>query len=134
MTDELFDANDPLLADDPARDDTLRLLLRQHRLAERIGVAARRRGMRRIETPWYGWVARYGGAAVSLGVAAALIAAVILNRAVKTEAEYAAQSATQAAASSDLRGAVAGGSRSAVTDAVLGPDSTEFLIAMAVER
>ena len=64
-------------------------------------------------------------------VAAALIAAVVLNRSVRSDAEFAAQSAT---ASTDLRGAVAGGSRSAVTDAVLGPDSTEFLIAMAVDR
>ncbi len=131
MTDNLFDANDPQLAADPARDDTLRLLLREHRLAERIGVAARRRAMRRVETPWYGWVARYGGAAVSLGVAAALLAAVVLDRAARTEAEYAR---TAIPAASDLRGAVAGGSRAAVTDAVLGPDSTEFLIAMAVER
>ena len=50
---------------------------------------------------------------------------------VRTEAEFAAQAA---AATLDLRGAVAGGSRSAVTDAVVGPDSTEFLIAMAVDR
>jgi hypothetical protein len=85
--------------------------------------------MRRIETPWYGWVARYGRAAVPIGIAAALIAAVMLNRTVRSDADYAAQ-----AASTDLRGAVAGGSGAAVTDAMLGPDSTEFLIAMAVER
>lgn len=134
MSNELFDPTDPMLADDPARDDALRAMLRHHRLAERISVAARRRGLRRLETPWYGWVARYGRAAVPIGVAAAVIAAVILNRSLKTEAEYAAQAATQSAQSSDLRGAVAGGSRSAVTDAVVGPDSTEFLIAMAVDR
>jgi hypothetical protein len=130
MTDDLFDPTDPLLMEDPARDATLGALLREHRLRERIAVAARRRRMRRLDTPWYGWVARYGRAAVPIGIAAALIAAVILNSTVRSEAEVAAQ----AAAAADLRGAVAGGSRAAVTDAVIGPDSTEFLIAMAVER
>lgn len=133
MIDERFDSNDPMLADDPPRDAMLRTLLLEHRLAERIGIAARRHVMRAVPTPWYGWVARYGRAAVPIGIAAALIAAVILNRSVKTEAEYAARS-NSASTSTDLRGAVAGGSRSAVTDAVLGPDSTEFLIAMAVDR
>lgn len=129
MNDDRFDPTDEFLAHDPVRDPMLGALLREERLRERIAVAARRRGMRRVETPWYGWVARYGRAAVPIGVAAALIAAVILNRSVRSEAEYAAQ-----AAATDLRGAVAGGSRSAVTDAVVGPDSTEFLIAMAVDR
>ncbi len=131
MTNDPFDPTDRLFGDDPERDAALGALLREHRLHERIIVAARRQRMRRVETPWYGWVARYGRAAVPIGIAAALIAAVILNRSVRTDAEYAAQSAS---ASSDLRGAVAGGSRAAVTDAVVGPDSTEFLIAMAVER
>jgi hypothetical protein len=85
----------------------------------------------RVETPWYGWVARYGRAAVPIGIAAALIAAVILNRSVRSEADYAAQATI---AASDLRGAVAGGSQAAVTDALLGPDSTEYLIAMVVDR
>jgi hypothetical protein len=129
MTDDLFNPADARLAADPERDPMLGELLRAERLRERIALAVRRRGMRRIETPWYGWVARYGRAAVPIGIAAALIAAVILNRTVRSDADYAAQ-----AASTDLRGAVAGGSGSAVTDAMLGPDSTEFLIAMAVER
>ncbi len=130
MTDHPMFGPDDDFSQDPARDATLGLFLREARLRERIAVASRRRRMRRIDTPWYGWVARYGRAAVPIGIAAALIAAVVLNRSVRTEAEFAAQSA----AASDLRGAVAGGSRSAVTDAVMGPDSTEFLIAMAVER
>jgi hypothetical protein len=130
MTDDLFDPTDQLLAEDPPRDATLGFLLREHRLHERIAVAARRLRVRRVDTPWYGWVARYGRAAVPIGIAAALIAAVILNSSVPSEAEYAAQSGVAA----DLRGAVAGGSRLAVTDAVVGPDSTEFLIAMAVSR
>jgi hypothetical protein len=129
MTDDLFNPMDARLAADPARDPMLGELLRAERLRERIALAVRRRGMRRIETPWYGWVARYGRAAVPIGIAAALIAAVMLNRTVRSDADYAAQ-----AASTDLRGAVAGGSGAAVTDAMLGPDSTEFLIAMAVER
>lgn len=129
MTDDLFNPTDEFLAHDPERDPVLGELLRTERLRERIVVAARRHCMRREETPWYGLVARYGRAAVPIGIAAALIAAVILNRSVPSEAQYAAQSV-----SADLRGAVAGGSRSAVTDAVVGPDSTEFLIAMAVDR
>ncbi|MHB8839369.1 MAG: hypothetical protein ACYC7F_10495 [Gemmatimonadaceae bacterium] len=129
MTDDLFNPADEFLAQDPEREPVLGALLREERLRERIVVAARRRGMRRVDTSWYGWVARYGRAAVPIGIAAALIAAVILNRSVRNEAELAAQ-----AAATDLRGAVAGGSRSAVTDAVVGPDSTEFLIAMAVDR
>jgi hypothetical protein len=130
MTDDQFNPTDPFLSQDPDRDAVLGALLREQRLLERITVAARRHRMRRLDTPWYGWVARYGRAAVPIGIAAALIAAVILNRSVRNEAEYAAQ----AAISSDLRGALAGGSRNAVTDAVVGPDSTEFLIAMAVDR
>ena len=118
-------------AQDPARDALLGTLLREARLRERIAVATRRHRMRIVETPWYSLVARYGRAAVPIGVAAALIAAVVLNRAVRSDAEFAAQST---AAAVDLRGAVAGGSRSSVTDAVLGPDSTEFLIAMVVGR
>jgi hypothetical protein len=128
MTDQLFNPSDEFLAADPQRDAQLGALLREERLRERIVVAARRRRLR-IETPWYGWVARYGRAAVPIGIAAALIAAVILNRTVRTDADFAAQSAA-----TDLRGAVAGGSRADVTDAVVGPDSTEFLIAMTVER
>lgn len=131
MTDDLFDPTDPRLAHDPDRDAMLGALLREHRLRDRIAVASRRRRLRRVETPWYGWVARYGRAAVPIGIAAALIAAVVLNRSVRTDAEFAAPSAMFA---SDLRGAVAGGSRTDVTDALLGPDSTEFLIAMVVER
>jgi hypothetical protein len=130
MSDELFNPADEILAQDPPRDPVLGALLREERLRERIVIAARRHRMRRVDTPWYGWVARYGRAAVPIGIAAALILAVLLNRSVRNEAEVAAQ----AAASSDLRGAVAGGSRTAVTDAVVGPDSTEFLIAMAVDR
>jgi hypothetical protein len=130
MTTDQFDPTDARYAADPIRDAALGALLREHQLARRIAVAARRRSTRRLETPWYGWVARYGRAAVPIGIAAALIAAVILNRSIKTEAEFAAE----LAASADLRGAVAGGSRADVTDAVVGPDSTEFLIAMAVER
>ncbi len=129
MTDDILTPTDARLANDPERDPMLGALLREARLRERIGVAARRRGLRRVDTPWYGWVARYGRAAVPIGIAAALIAAVILNRSVRSEAELAVQ-----AAATDLRGAVTGGSRSAVTDAVVGPDSTEFLIAMAVDR
>ncbi|MBW7932331.1 MAG: hypothetical protein H3C62_01710 [Gemmatimonadaceae bacterium] len=129
MTDDLFDPTDARLAHDPERDPVLGALLREDRLRERISIAARRRGMRRVDTPWYGWVARYGRAAIPIGIAAALIAAVILNRSVRTEAELAAQ-----AAATDLRGAVADGSRAALTDAVVGPDSTEFFIAMAVDR
>ena len=121
MTDQLFDPTDEFLSSDPARDPALGALLREHRLRERIGVMARRRRMRRVETPWYGWVARYGRAAVPIGIAAALIAAVILNRSVRTEAEYAAQATMT---TRDLRGAVAGGSHAAVTDALVGPDST----------
>lgn len=132
MNDQQFDPTDEFLSSDPAHDPALGALLREHRLRERIGVLVRRRGMRRVETPWYGWVARYGRAAVPIGIAAALIAAVILNRSVRTEAEFAAQATT--AAASDLRGAVAGGSHAAVTDALLGPDSTEYLIAMVVDR
>lgn len=131
MNDQLFDPTDEFLSSDPARDPALGALLREQRLRERIGVMARRRRMRRVETPWYGWVARYGRAAVPIGIAAALIAAVILNRSVHTEAEYAAQATMSV---SELRGAVAGGSQSAVTDALLGPDSTEYLIAMVVDR
>lgn len=131
MTDNEFDPTDASLAQDPERDAVLGALLREHRLHERIVVAARRHRLRRIDTPWYGWVARYGRAAVPIGIAAALIAAVILNRSVRSDAEYAAQSAE---ASADLRGAVAAGSRTAVTDAVVGPDSTEIFIAMAVTR
>ncbi|MHB0962175.1 MAG: hypothetical protein ACYC5V_03075 [Gemmatimonadaceae bacterium] len=131
MTDQLFDPTDEFLSSDPARDPALGALLREHRLRERIGVMARRRRMRRVETPWYGWVARYGRAAVPIGIAAALIAAVFLNRSLRTEAEYAAQATMSA---SDLRGAVAGGSHAAVTDALVGPDSTEYLIAMVVDR
>jgi hypothetical protein len=129
MNDQINEADD--FSQDPARDAVLGARLRQARLRERIAVASRRHRLRLVETPWYGLVARYGRAAVPIGVAAALIAAVVLNRSVRRDAEYAAQAAT---ASTDLRGAVAGGSRSAVTDAVLGPDSTEFLIAMAVDR
>jgi hypothetical protein len=128
MTDERFDPTSELLAHDPPRDPVLGALLREDRLRERIAIAARRRRLR-VETPWYGWVARYGRAAVPIGVAAALIAAVILNRSVRADAEYAAQPAA-----SDLRGAVASGSPDDVTNAVLGPDSTEFLIAMTVDR
>lgn len=131
MSDQQFDPTDEFLSSDPARDPALGALLREHRLRERIGIMARRRRMRRIETPWYGLVARYGRAAVPIGIAAALIAAVILNRSVRSEAEYAAQATMSA---SDLRGAVAGGSQSAVTDVLLGPDSTEYLIAMVVDR
>ncbi|MBM3908317.1 MAG: hypothetical protein FJ363_09630 [Gemmatimonadetes bacterium] len=128
MTDELFDPTDEFLAKDPDRDPALGALLREDRLRERIVVAARRRRLRRVDTPWYGWVARYGRAAVPIGIAAALIAAVILNRSPRADAEFAAQAAT------DLQGAVASGSRTDVTDALVGPDSTEFLIAMAVDR
>ena len=131
MNNDQIDHSDGDFSQDPGRDPLLGTLLREARLRERIAVASRRHRMRLAETSWYGWVARYGRAAVPIGIAAALIAAVILNRSVRTEAEYAAQAA---AATLDLRGAVAGGSRSAVTDAVVGPDSTEFLIAMAVER
>ncbi len=127
--DRINEADD--FSQDPARDAMLGALLREARLRERIAVASRRHAIRLVETPWYDLVARYGRAAVPIGIAAALIAAVVLNRSVRSDAEFAAQSAT---ASTDLRGAVAGGSRSAVTDAVLGPDSTEFLIAMAVDR
>lgn len=116
---------------DPPRDAMLGALLREARVRERIAEAARRHRMRVVETPWYGLVALYGRAAVPIGIAAALIAAAALNRSVRSDAEYAAQAA---ATTLDLRGAVAAGSRSAVTDAVLGPDSTEFLIAMAVDR
>lgn len=130
MTNEPFTATDESFAQDPERDAVLGALLREHRLRERISVAARRQQMRRVETPWYGWVARYGRAAIPIGVAAALIAAVILNRSLRTEAEFAAQSA----GTSDLRGAVAGGSHADVTDAVVGPDSAEYLIAMVVGR
>ncbi len=130
MNDHQFDPADEFLAQDPPRDPVLGALLREERLRERIVIAARRGQMRRVENAWYGWVARYGRAAVPIGIAAALLAAVILNRSVRSEAEVAAQSA----ASSDLRGAVTGGSRSAVTDAVVGPDSTELFIAMAVDR
>jgi len=131
MSDQQFDPTDEVLSSDPTREPALRALLREHRLRERISVMARRRRMRGAETPWYSWVARYGRAAVPIGIAAALIAAVILNRSVRTEAEYAAQATI---VGSDLRGAVAGGSRAAVTDALLGPDSTEYLIAMVVDR
>ena len=118
-------------AQDPPRDPLLGAVLREARLRERIAVATRRHRLRLVETPWYGLVARYGRAAVPIGIAAALIAAVVLNRSVRSDAEFAAQST---AAVADLRGAVAGGSRASVTDAVLGPDSTEFLIAMVVGR
>ncbi len=131
MNDNQMNDSDGDFAQDPARDALLGTLLREARLRERIAVAARRHRMRLVETPWYGLVARYGRAAVPIGIAAALIAAVVLNREVRSDAEFAAQSA---AAASDLRGAVAGGSRASVTDAVLGPDSTEFLIAMVVGR
>lgn len=131
MNDDQINHSDGDFSQDPERDAVLGALLREARLRERIAVASRRHRMRKVQTPWYGWVARYGRAAVPIGIAAALIAAVILNRSVRTEAEVAAQAA---AATLDLRGAVAGGSRSAVTDAVVGPDSTEFLIAMAVGR
>ena len=131
MTDDQFDPSAGDFSQDPGRDVLLGSLLREARLRERISVATRRHRMRLVETPWYGLVARYGRAAVPIGVAAAVIAAVILNRSVPTEAEFAAQSV---AVSTDLRGAVSAGSRSAVTDAVVGPDSTEFLIAMAVDR
>ncbi|HEY5490413.1 MAG TPA: hypothetical protein VIK25_04390 [Gemmatimonadaceae bacterium] len=131
MNGEQINHSDGDFSQDPERDPFLGALLREARLRERIAVASRRHRMRLTETSWYGWVARYGRAAVPIGIAAALIAAVILNRSVRTEAEFAAQAA---AATLDLRGAVAGGSRSAVTDAVVGPDSTEFLIAMAVDR
>jgi len=127
-----FDANDPAFRSDPAPDAMLRTLLRDERLRERIAVAARRQVLRAVPTPWYGWVARYGRAIVPIGVAAALIAAVILNRSVRNDADAMAQAAANATLSADLRGAVAGGSRAAVTDAVVGPDSTEFLIAMVV--
>ncbi len=130
MSNDQFNPTDDYLAQDPPRDPALGALLREEQLRERIVIATRRHRMQRVDTPWYGWVARYGRAAVPIGIAAALIAAVILNRSVRSEAEVAAQ----AAASSDLQGAVAGGSRRLVTDAVVGPDSTEFLIAMAVER
>lgn len=129
MSNDEFNPSDERLAHDPARDAMLGAMLREHRVRERILVAARRHRMRRVETPWYGWVARYGRAAVPIGIAAALIAAVVLSRSLRSEAELASQ-----ASAADLRGAVAGGQRSAVTDAVVGPDSTEFLIAMAVER
>lgn len=131
MTDDQINDTGGDFAQDPARDALLGALLREARLRERIAVATRRHRMRIVETPWYGLVAHYGRAAVPIGLAAALIAAVVLNRSVRSDAEFAAQSA---ATTLDLRGAVAGGSRSAVTDAVLGPDSTEFLIAMAVGR
>jgi len=131
MTDDQIDPSAGDFSQDPGRDALLGSLLREARLRERISVAARRHRLRVVDTPWYGLVARYGRAAVPIGVAAAVIAAVILNRSVPTEAEFAAQSVT---VSTDLRGAVAAGSRSAVTDAVVGPDSTEFLIAMAVDR
>jgi hypothetical protein len=131
MNDDQINHSDGDLSQDPPRDAFLGALLREARLRERIAVASRRHRMRLVETSWYAWVARYGRAAVPIGIAAALIAAVILNRSVRTEAEFAAQAT---AATLDLRGAVAGGSRSAVTDAVVGPDSTEFLIAMAVGR
>jgi len=131
MRDDEFDPTNPAFAGDPAPDATLGALLRHERLRARIAVAARRRLMRAAPTPWYGWVARYGRTIVPIGVAAALIAAVILNRSLRSEAELMAQAAA-GAVSIDLRGAVAGGSRAAVTDAVVGPDSTEFLIAMAV--
>ena len=131
MTDDQFDPTDELLAFDPERDPMLGALLREHRLHERIAVAVRRHRLRRIDTPWYGWVARYGRAAVPIGIAAALIAAVILNRSVRSDAEYAAQAA---AAATDVRGALARGSYTVVTDAVVFPDSTEYLIAMAVDR
>lgn len=131
MNDDQINHSDGDFSRDPERDALLGTLLREARLRERITVASRRHRMRLAETSWYGWVARYGRAAVPIGIAAALIAAVILNSSVRTEAEFAAQAA---AATLDLRGAVAGGSRLAVTDAVVGPDSTEFLIAMAVER
>jgi hypothetical protein len=71
MNDQLFDPTDEFLSSDPARDPALGALLREHRLRERIGVMARRRRMRRVETPWYGLVARYGRAAVPIGIAAA---------------------------------------------------------------
>lgn len=131
MTDHQFNDIDPAWANDPPRDAELGDLLREARLLERIAVASRRHRMRRVETPWYGLVARYGRAAVPIGIAAALIAAVVLNSTARNEAELERQAA---AAAADLRGAVAGGSLSAVTDAVIGPDSTEFLIAMAVDR
>jgi hypothetical protein len=132
MLNEEFDAADPAYRSDPAPDAMLRSLLRDERLRERIAVAARRQLLRAVPTPWYGWVARYGRAIVPIGVAAALIAAVILNRSVHNDADAMAQAAASASSRPDLRGAVAGGSRSAVTDAVVGPDSTEFLIAMVV--
>ena len=131
MNDIEINETNGAFAQDPPRDALLGALLREARLRERIGVAARRHRMRVVETPWYGMVARYGRAAVPIGIAAALIAAVALSRSVRSDAEYAAQAA---ATTMDLRGAVVAGSRSAVTDAVLGPDSTEFLIAMAVDR
>ena len=127
-----YDATNPAFRSDPAPDAMLRTLLRDERLRERIAVAARRQLLRVTPTPWYGWVARYGRAIVPIGVAAALIAAVILNRSVRNDAAAMAQAASTAASRPDLRGAVAGGSRAAVTDAVVGPDSTEFLIAMVV--
>ncbi|MHB1313052.1 MAG: hypothetical protein ACYC3L_13635 [Gemmatimonadaceae bacterium] len=132
MRDDEFDAADPALRSDPAPDAMLRTLLRDEWLRERIVVAARRRLLRATPTPWYGWVARYGRAIVPIGVAAALIAAVILNRSVRNDADAMAQAAASTAGPSALKRAVAGGSRSAVTDAVVGPDSTEFLIAMVV--
>ena len=127
-----FDATNPAYRSDPAPDPMLRTLLRDERLRERIAVAARRQLLRVTPTPWYGWVARYGRAIVPIGVAAALIAAVILNRSVRSDADAMAQAAAGTAGVSELKRAVAGGSRAAVTDAVVGPDSTEFLIAMVV--
>jgi len=132
MHDDEFDATNPAFRSDPAPDAMLRTLLRDERLRERIAVAARRRLLRAVPTPWYGWVARYGRAIVPIGVAAALIAAVILNRSVRNDADAMAQGAASSSGVSDLKRAVAGGSRAAVTDAVVGPDSTEFLIAMVV--
>lgn len=129
MNNERFDPMAKEFAHDPARDPVLGALLREERLGERIRVLARARHLRRADTPWYGWVAQYARTAIPLGIAAALIAAVLLNRSVRLEAELAAQTVA-----TDLRGAVTGGSRLAVTDAVVGPDSTEFLIAMAVDR
>ncbi len=131
MSTNRFDPTDDLLARDPDRDPALGALLREHRLHERIMVAARRGRLRRLDTPWYGWVARYGRAAVPIGIAAALIAAVILNRSVRSDAEYAAQAA---AVQNDVAGALARGSYNVVSDALVGPDSTELFIAMAVDR
>ncbi len=132
MSDDTFDVNDPAVRSDPAPDATLHRLLREERLRERIAIAARRQLMRAAPTQWYGWVARYGRAIVPIGVAAAVIAAVILNRQVRSDADAMAQAAASAATATDLRGAVAAGSRAAVTDALVGPDSAEFLIAMVV--